>query len=120
MQPLQPDGGADHVPSPEPSARRPVDRRQFLQFSALGAVSAAAGTRLTSNKKKPPARARRQRFATGPAVVEKKLATGVVVPTAPWLITENAKPGTLNWICNHVQPDHALEGFASQVERETR
>jgi hypothetical protein len=21
----------------------------------------------------------------------------------------------LNWICNHVQPDHALEGFASQV-----
>ena len=37
------------------------------------------------------------------------------MPTAPWLIAENAKPGTLNWICNHVQPDHALEGFASQV-----
>jgi hypothetical protein len=31
------------------------------------------------------------------------------------LIAENARPGTLNWICNHVQPDHALEGYASQV-----
>ena len=39
----------------------------------------------------------------------------MIVPTAPWLIAENAKPGTLNWICNHVQPEHALEGFASQV-----
>ena len=37
------------------------------------------------------------------------------MPTAPWLIAENAKRGTLNWICNHNQPDHALEGFASQV-----
>jgi hypothetical protein len=37
------------------------------------------------------------------------------VPTAPWLIAENAKSGTLNWICNHNQPAHALEGFASQV-----
>ena len=37
------------------------------------------------------------------------------MPTAPWLIAENAKPGTLDWICNFVQPDHALEGFASQV-----
>ena len=36
-------------------------------------------------------------------------------PHGPWLIAENAKPGTLDWICNFVQPDHALEGFASQV-----
>ena len=48
-------------------------------------------------------------------MVETRLPSGVIVPTAPWLIAENAKPGTLNWICNHVQPDHALEGFASQV-----
>ena len=59
-----------------------------------------------------PAATRRQHL---PAVVDTKLASGVIVPTAPWLIAENAKPGTLNWICNHVQPDHALEGFASQV-----
>jgi hypothetical protein len=37
------------------------------------------------------------------------------VPTAPWLIAENARPGTLDWVCNFVQPDHALEGYASQV-----
>ena len=37
------------------------------------------------------------------------------MPTAPWLIAENARTGTLDWICNFVQPDHALEGFASQV-----
>ncbi len=47
--------------------------------------------------------------------MDKQLASGVTVPTAPWLIAENAKPGTLNWICNHNQPEHALEGFASQV-----
>ncbi len=62
-----------------------------------------------------PARARRHGQQHLPAVVDTKLASGVIVPTAPWLIAENAKPGTLNWICNHVQPDHALEGFASQV-----
>jgi hypothetical protein len=43
------------------------------------------------------------------------LPSGVVVPTAAWLIAENQKPGTLDWIVNHVQPDHTLEGFASQV-----
>ena len=51
-------------------------------------------------------------------MVDAKLPSGVMVPTAPWLIAENAKPGTLNWICNHVQPDHALEGFAGQVSAE--
>jgi hypothetical protein len=72
-------------------------------------------------QKKPPARrvpahARRHHHKEQqPAVVNAKLASGVVIPTAPWLIAENAKPGTLSWVCSHVQPDHALEGFASQV-----
>ena len=48
-------------------------------------------------------------------MTQTKLASGVVVPTAPWLIAENQRPGTLDWIVNFVQPDHALEGFASQV-----
>ena len=26
--------------------------------------------------------------------------------------------GTLDWVCSHVQPDHALEGYASQVSAE--
>jgi hypothetical protein len=107
------------VPSPASSARKPLDRRQFLQLSALGAAGAAAGTRLArasdNKERKIPAHARHHSPADVPAVVDTKLPSGVIVPTAPWLIAENAKPGTLNWICNHVQPDHALEGFASQV-----
>jgi hypothetical protein len=62
-----------------------------------------------------PAHARHHRPSTQPGVKQTKLPSGVVVPTASWLIAENKKKGTLNWICNHVQPDHALEGFASQV-----
>jgi len=110
------DGGSDSAPTPEPSDRRRLDRRQFLQFSALGAVG-LAGTRLgtTKAKNRVPARARRHERDAGPAVVDATLPSGVIVPTAPWLIAENAKPGTLDWICNFVQPDHALEGFASQV-----
>jgi hypothetical protein len=50
-----------------------------------------------------------------PAVVQTTLASGVIVPTAPWLIAENQKTGSIDWICNHVQPDHSLEGFASHV-----
>ena len=96
---------------------RPIDRRQFLQLSALGAAGFATTSRLqpARSKNRVPARARRRAQQHLPAVVDTKLASGVIVPTAPWLIAENAKPGTLNWICNHVQPDHALEGFASQV-----
>jgi len=116
VQPPPLDGGSDFAPSPDSSDRRRLDRRQFLQFSALGAVG-LAGTRLgtTKAKNRVPARARHHAHGAGPAVVDTTLASGVIVPTAPWLIAENAKPGTLDWICNFVQPDHALEGFASQV-----
>jgi hypothetical protein len=115
VQPLPPDGGSDDS-APLPG-RRPIDRRQFLQLSALGAAGFATTSRLQSmgSKNRVPARARRHGQQHRPAVVDTRLASGVIVPTAPWLIAENARPGTLNWICNHVQPDHALEGFASQV-----
>ena len=48
-------------------------------------------------------------------MVDALLPSGVIVPTATWLIAENARPGTLDWVCNHPQPNHALEGYASQV-----
>jgi hypothetical protein len=113
VQPLPPDGGS--VPEPLPS-QRPIDRRQFLQLSALGAAGFIGATRLHTKHQKQRVPAKAKRGASGHvAVVNKKLPSGVIVPTAPWLIAENAKPGTLNWICNHNQPDHALEGFASQV-----
>ena len=113
VQPLPPDGGSD--PGPLPS-ERPLDRRQFLQLSALSAAGFVGATRLQAKHRKQQVPAKAKRGSTRQAaVVDKKLASGVTVPTAPWLIAENAKPGTLNWICNHNQPEHALEGFASQV-----
>jgi N,N-dimethylformamidase beta subunit-like, C-terminal len=112
VQPLPPDGGSE--PPPTSARRRRLNRREFLQLSAFGAAGLAAGTQV-HNKGRVPARARRHAEANVPLVEDTVLPSGVTVPTAPWLIAENAKPGTLNWICNHVQPNHALEGFASQV-----
>jgi hypothetical protein len=116
VQPLPPDGGSNPGDSGPLPTERPIDRRQFLQLSALGVAGFAGATRLGARhpKQRVPARAKR-RGSPRPAVVEARLPSGVIVPTAPWLIAENAKSGTLNWICNHNQPDHALEGFASQV-----
>jgi hypothetical protein len=117
VQPLPPDDGSDPASPDASTPRRPLNRREFLQFSALGAAGLAAGTHPPGKgvKGRVPARARGHAKAPEPAVVDARLASGVVVPTAPWLIAENARTGTLNWICNKVQPDHALEGFASQV-----
>ena len=106
-----------------------IDRRGFLRIAAAAAagtaglgLAACAGdaTDTGAAKKRPPARATRpDGRATATAgrheVTQTKLASGVIVPTAPWLIAENQRPGTLDWIVNFVQPDHALEGFASQV-----
>jgi hypothetical protein len=109
VQPLSPGGGA--APTPEPRDGRGLDRRQFLRLGAVG----AAGIVVATQHEKIPARAKHHRPRTEPAVVLADTPGGVVVPTAPWLIAENRRPGTLNWICNVVQPDHALEGYASQV-----
>jgi hypothetical protein len=116
VQPVPPDGGSD--PPPTTARRRPLNRREFLQLSVFGAAGLAAGTR-AHNKRGVPARARRRTGPPPPLVEDTVLPSGVTVPTAPWLIAENAKPGTLDWICNHVQPNHALEGFASQVSAVT-
>ena len=100
-----------------PPSERPLDRRQFLQLSALGAAGFVGATRLNTKhqKQRVPGQGQARAPPGTRAVVNKKLASGVTVPTAPWLIAENAKQGTLNWICNFNQPEHALEGFASQV-----
>jgi hypothetical protein len=117
VRPLPPDGGSDAAGSPARPERRPLSRRGFLQLSALGATgfAVAAGEPRKRGKGKLHARARKPVAYDGPAMVDTALPSGVTVPTAPWLVAENQRPGTLNWICNHVQPDHALEGFASQV-----
>ncbi len=56
-------------------------------------------------------------FARGepPAVYPVTLPSGVVVPVARWLLLENEKPGSIDWIVSGVQTPHAIEGFANQV-----
>jgi hypothetical protein len=106
----------------------PFDRRRFLQLAAAGTTGAAGlalaacsgdGTvKPLAVKKRPPARPKRPDPAhthQAATTAQTRLASGVVVPTASWLIAENNRPGTIDWIVNFVQPDHALEGFASQV-----
>ncbi len=104
-----------------------IDRRSFLRIAAAAAAGTAGlglaacggdATDRTAARKAGPARAKRPATpatANMREVTKTKLASGVIVPTAPWLIAENRRPGTLDWIVNFVQPDHALEGFASQV-----
>jgi hypothetical protein len=113
VQPLSPGGGADPTPDPPEGGAGDgaIDRRQFLRLGAVG----AAGLVVATKHDKVTAHPKRHRARNQPAVVLANTPGGVAVPTAPWLIAENARPGTLNWICNHVQPDHALEGYASQV-----
>jgi hypothetical protein len=111
-------------PTPSPGAP-PIDRRQFLQLAAAGgaglalaSLSGGAADAATRHKgKKVPAKAKRHqgKGKSLPAVQQTRLASGVIVPTATWLIEENNQPGTLDWIVTHNQPDHTLEGFASQV-----
>jgi hypothetical protein len=103
----------------------PIDRRRFLQLGAGIGLAGAGLAACSDDTKSPhatPARPRRPdrrhpdpTTTTTPPVTQTVLSSGVSVPTAAWLLAENQKPGTLEWIVNFVQPDHALEGFASQV-----
>jgi hypothetical protein len=43
------------------------------------------------------------------------LDSGVSIPVARWLVQENERPGTIDWIVTGVQVPHAIEGYASQV-----
>ena len=41
------------------------------------------------------------------------IVDGVTLPVAAWLIAENRRPGTLDWILSGYPPAHGLEGFTS-------
>jgi N,N-dimethylformamidase beta subunit-like protein len=101
--------------------RPSVDRRRFLQLAAAGAASLALAGCADGHavddavKRRTPARPKKPAAAALPRMELTTLDSGVVVPTAPWLVAENQKIGSIEWIVNHPQPNHALEGFASQV-----
>ena len=102
-----------------------LDRRRFLLGSlagagALGGLGALAGATpgAAGAATGVPARARRGGTVGPthtPTVITRTLKSGVSVPTAPWLIAENAKPGTVDWVVTGLQTPHAIEGYASQV-----
>ncbi|HLN17540.1 MAG TPA: N,N-dimethylformamidase beta subunit family domain-containing protein [Acidimicrobiales bacterium] len=106
-------GGIPGRDGPEP---RTIDRRRFLlgagAFAGLLATAGPAGTAGASSK--VPATAKKP-VADLPPVVEAILPNGLKVPTARWLIAENARPGTIGWVVTGVQTPGAIEGYASQV-----
>src|ERR1700728_3980528 len=83
----------------------PIGRRRFLQ----GVLAAAGGLAVTgmgghpTTAHKIPAHAKHHKHHTQPAVTNTVLDSGVVVPTARWLVEENAKPGTNNWVVTGIQ-----------------
>ncbi len=89
---------------------------EFLQLSAFGAAGLAAGT--SAPAARPgcrPAPAVSAQAPVPPPSSDTALPSGVTVPTAPWLIAENAKPGHAQLDLQPRAAQPRLEGFASQV-----
>jgi len=116
-------GGADPW-AREPGSGGTVDRRRFLLGAAAGvggltatARGAGGGAGAANRARGPrhPAPARAGSRPPLPAVSPVTLPSGVVVPVARWLVLENEKPGTIDWIVTGVQTPHAIEGYAGQV-----
>ena len=95
-----------------------INRRQFLSgaAAAVGGLAAMGMAGKKSKRHTVPAHAKHHpHHHTQAQVIRTALDSGVVVPTARWLVAENAKPGTNNWVVTGIQTPHAIEGFASQV-----
>lgn len=105
-----------------PVGKGRVSRRVFLRRVAaavgLGGVSfglvelTSAGA--TDSTRPPVSRVRHRPPAPPPpeAVELTALPGGAVVPTAAWIRTENARPGTVDWVVTGHQFPRAIEGFA--------
>lgn len=110
-------------PNGPTDADKRFDRRRFLRGAAAGIGGAAAGgylagaagasTRRSSSRAKgAPSKAAR---AKADEVEPLSLARGLSAPSARWVVEENEKPGTIDWVVTGVQQPHTLEGYASQV-----
>jgi hypothetical protein len=102
-------------PSEEPS--RLIDRRRFLQgaVAGLGAIALSGGAAgAATGRHRLPARPRRADLVVSD-VSPRTLPGGLTAPSARWVVEENARPGTNNWVVTGIQTPHALEGYASQV-----
>lgn len=79
--------------------------------AASGGAGAASARRRAAQVTRPTSFGR----TPAPGVSPVTLTSGVVIPVARWLVLENEKPGTIDWIVTGVQVPHAIEGYASQV-----
>ena len=92
-------------------ASPPFSRRQLFAGGFIGAGGlVAAGCADTSSA---PA----STTSTQPAqsAFHYDTVDGVKLKVSPWLIQENKKKGSLDWILSGYPPSHGLEGFTSAV-----
>ncbi len=101
------------------------DRRRLLRGTAAGAlgvaIAASAEPAGASGRRQPaqPRRAAQYGRPEASPVTQQTLSSGVSIPVARWLVEENEKPGTVDWIVTGTQVPHAIEGYASQVSATT-
>jgi len=79
----------------------------------LGALALTGPEAAAATHHRLHAHPKRKRIV--PEVYQRPLPGGLSAPSARWLVEENAKPGTTNWVVTGIQTPHALEGYASQV-----
>ena len=88
-----------------PPGRGSLSRRRFLKASgagvglaALGGAAYAADRALGAGPPRRATHARHRRPAHADVVRTVHLDSGVEVPSAQWMVEENQRPGTLEWV----------------------
>lgn len=112
-------GTPDPTPSRFPGEVR-LNRRRFIGLTAAGGVAAAlafgiadaeSGNDAKATAKPPAHPADKGKTSTHESVA---VVDGLTLPTSPFIIAENARPGHPWWV-DTPQVDQGIEGFASQV-----
>jgi hypothetical protein len=99
-----------------------IDRRGFLRaagmYSGTFAVGAAALQHQTKGHPNKGTSGKARRAAGAPrggrssAVHQVTLPSGVTIPVADWVVEENARPGTLDWVVTY---PGMLYGYSDHV-----
>ena len=94
-------------------------RRVLLGVGAAAGLGAGAWAArgLAGTAATPRRRPRRPSTTTTrpAAVTMTALASGVEIPVAAWVVAENLRPGTLDWLVSRVAGARVIEGFADTV-----
>ena len=114
VQPLPPDGGSDPVPLAVGAPHRPPPVPAALR-ARRGRLRRRRRASTKHPKQRVPAQAKRPRPPAHVGGGQQEAGQRRHRADGPLADRRERQAGTLNWICNHNQPDHALEGFASQV-----